>query len=200
MFTTALTREWYHAFQRVQLDRWDAITTDDVVINSPAGFGLKGREALKSWAAAFAGSLGYRIDLVDEHLALDDNGDGRGFITLNLHWKHDRDFMGIAPTGREGTSVVTLLLTIKARRILRIDVADNTLDLALYLWERGWPHVHNVVPQPLISGLKRSHQTHTRICHTYRSVKVLNPPGGRVDCEAMACSRRGEYAYMALVG
>ena len=37
--------------------------------------------------------------------------------------------MGLAPTGREGTSVETLLLTIRAGRIVRIDVADNTLDL-----------------------------------------------------------------------
>jgi hypothetical protein len=150
-----LTHELYDAFQRVELDRWDGITSDDVLINSPAGFGIRGRTALKNWATAFSSSLGYRIDLVDEHLALDDKGDGRGFITFNLHWKHDRDFMGLTPTGREGTSIETLLLTIKERRIVRIDVADNTLDLALYLWDRGWPHVHNVVPAPLRTGMDR---------------------------------------------
>ena len=159
MSTLSLTRELYEAFQRVELDRWDALTAEDVLINSPAGFGIKGRSALKSWAAAFSGTLGYQIDLVDEHLSLDHNGNGRGFITFNLHWKHDKDFMGVTPTGREGTSVETLLLTIKARRIVRIDVADNTLDLALYLWDRGWPHAHNIVPHPLVTGINRRGDT-----------------------------------------
>jgi hypothetical protein len=155
MTNATLTHELYDAFQKVELDRWDSITTEDVLINSPAGFGIRGRTALKSWATAFADSLGYQIDLVDEHLALDEKGDGRGFITFNLHWKHNKDFMGMTPTGREGTSVETLLLTIRRHRIVRIDVADNTLDLALYLWDRGWPHVHNVDPNPLVAGINR---------------------------------------------
>jgi hypothetical protein len=155
MTRTDLTHELYDAFQRVELNRWDAIIAEDVLTNSPGGVGIEGRDPLKSWAKAFASGLAYRIDLVDEHLALNDRGDGRGFITFNLHWKHREDFMGLAPTGREGTSIETLLLTIRAGRIVRIDVADNTLDLALYLWDRGWPHPHNVRPEPLVAGVDR---------------------------------------------
>jgi SnoaL-like domain len=153
--TKTITREIYDAFQRVEFDRWDAVIADDVLINSPAGQGLQGLATLKQWAAGFT-DLGYRIDLVDEHLALDGDADGRGFITFVLHWKHTKDFGGVAPTGREGTSVETMLLTIEGNEVVRIDVADNTLDLVIYLWERGWPHPHNVAPEPLVVGVDRS--------------------------------------------
>jgi SnoaL-like polyketide cyclase len=152
--TTTITREVYEAFQRVELHRWDAVIAADVLVNSPAAFGLKGLHALKEFAVGFT-HLGYRIDLVDEHLALDDQGNGRGFITLTLHWKHTKDFGGLAPTGREGTSVETLLLTIRENQVVRIDVADNTLDLAIYEWERNWPVPHNVRPEPLVVGIDR---------------------------------------------
>jgi SnoaL-like domain len=149
-----LTRDLYDAFQRAELDRWDDIIAVDVLVNSPAGFGLHGLATFKAWARQFTG-LAYRIDLVDEHLALDDAGDGRGFITFVLHWKHTGDFGGLSPTGREGTSVETLLLTVASGEIVRIDVADNTLDLAIYEWERGWPIPHNIRPEPIVAGIDR---------------------------------------------
>jgi hypothetical protein len=156
---TNLTRELYDAFQRQELDRWDAIVAADVMIDSPAGRGMRGLDILKRWAAEFGGGLAYQIDLTDEHLALDARGDGRGFITFNLHWKHAREVFGLKPTGREGTSVETLLLTIVAFKITRIHVADNSLDLALYMWQRGWTHPHNVRPDPLVRGVDRSQPT-----------------------------------------
>lgn len=149
-----ITREFYEAFQRVQFDRWNPIVAEDVLVNSPAGFGLRGLGPLKQFAAQFT-SLGYRIDLIDEHLALDEGGTGRGFITFCLNWKHTADFGGLAPTGREGTSVETMLLTIARHKIVRFDVADNTLDLAIYEWERGWPIPHNVHPEPIVTGVDR---------------------------------------------
>jgi hypothetical protein len=39
-----------------------------------------------------------------------------------------------------------MLLTIQANKVIRIDVADNTLDLSIYLWERNWPSPHDVGP------------------------------------------------------
>jgi hypothetical protein len=138
----------------VEVDRWDDLVASDVVINSPAAYGLRGLDTLKNWAGTFA-HLAYRIDLVDEHLALDGAGDGRGFLTFTLHWKHDETFFDLAPTGREGTSVETVLLTVLGNRITRIDVADNTLDLALYMWERNWPVPHNIRPEPLVTGVDR---------------------------------------------
>jgi hypothetical protein len=150
----ALTRELYEGFQRVQFNRWDAIIADDVLINSPAGRDIKGLKVLKDFATQFT-DLGYRIDLIDEHLAVDQQGDGRGFITFMLNWKHTKNFGGLVPTGREGTSVETMLLAIRRHKIVRIDVADNTLDLAIYEWERGWPIPHNVRPEPIVVGIDR---------------------------------------------
>jgi hypothetical protein len=126
-----LTREIYDAFQRIEFDRWDAVIADDVLINSPAGRDLRGLATLKEFAAQFT-RLAYRIDLVDEHLALDPAGNGRGFITFE-----------------------TMLLTVDRGQVTRIDIADNTLDLAIYEWERGWPVPHNVRPQPIIEGIDR---------------------------------------------
>jgi hypothetical protein len=149
-----LTPEIYDAFQRVEFDRWDPVIADDVLINSPAGRDLRGLVTLKDFVAQST-RLAYRIDLVDEHIALDPDGNGRGLITFVLHWKHAEDFGGLAPTGREGTSVETRLLTIEGGKVARIDIADNTLDLAIYESERGWPVPHNVRPEPIVEGVDR---------------------------------------------
>src|SRR4030095_15321687 len=99
--------------------------------------------------------LRHRIALIDEHVALDDLGNGRGFVTFMLDWKHTKDFGGLAPTGREGTSIETALLTIRSRKITRIDVAANSVDLVIYEWERGWALPHNVVPGAIVVGVDR---------------------------------------------
>jgi len=154
MIEPTITREFYEAFQRVEFGRWDAIVAEDVLVNSPAGFGMRGLQTFKEFATQFT-DLGYRIDLVDEHVALDDRGTGRGFFTFCLNWKHTKDFGGLSPTGREGTSVETLIFTIAEHQITRMDVADNTLDLAIYEWQRGWPVPQSVHPDPLVIGVDR---------------------------------------------
>jgi len=150
----SLTREFYEGFQRVEFERWDAIIDPNVVLNSPAARDIRGLPTFKGFARQFT-DLGYRIDLVDEHLALDAKGDGRGFVTFLLNWKHTADFGGLAPTGREGTSLETCLFTIRGRKIVRIDVAANSLDLAIYEWERNWAIPHNVRPEVMVTGLDR---------------------------------------------
>jgi hypothetical protein len=140
-----LTRELYDAFQRVQFDRWDAIIADDVLIRSRAG-SIKGLKTLKEFAAHLTG-LGCRIDLMDDHLALDQQGKGRGFITFMLRWRRAKDFAGLAPTGWEGTSEETMLLTIDSHKIVGID------DLAIYEWERGCPVPHTARSEGVGNGL-----------------------------------------------
>lgn len=149
-----ITYQFYDAFQKVETNGWDAIVANDVAINSPGAFNMGGLQVLKDWASGFT-QLAYQIDLIDEHLALDSEGNGRGFISFNLHWKHEQEFFGLKPTGREGTSVETLLFTIKSSKIVRIDVADNTSDLVLYLWDRGWPMPHNIRPEAIVTGINR---------------------------------------------
>jgi hypothetical protein len=38
---------------------------------------------------------------------------------------------------------------------VRIDVADNSLDLVIYMWERDWPIPHNIRPEPIAVGVDR---------------------------------------------
>jgi predicted ester cyclase len=148
-------RELYDAFQLSEFDRWDALVAEDVLVNSTMGRDIRGRETLKNWASQFVNALQSRVDLVDEFEAIDSDGNGRAFFTFCLNWKHAEEFMGVKPTGREGTSIETMILTIKNRKIVRWDVADNTVEINIYFWERGWPIPHNVHPGVLVKGIER---------------------------------------------
>jgi hypothetical protein len=105
------------------------------LISSRAG-SIKGFKTLKEFTAHLNG-LGCRIDLMDEHVALDQQGKGRGFITFALEWRRAKDLAGLAPTGRDGTSEETMLLTIDCRKIVGID------NLTIYEWERRCPVRNN---------------------------------------------------------
>lgn len=151
-----LVFEVYDAFQSGELDRWDAILHPDVVINSSAGFGNAGLETAKGWAGAFLTAFAPRVDLVDFINAIDETGNGRAVVTFNLNWKHVEPFFGVLqPTGRTGTSVENLILTVKDGLVARMEVADTTLDLAIYLHESGWVFPQNIRPVPIIQGMER---------------------------------------------
>ena len=156
MPTINFPREVYDAFQKGEFERWDALISPDVVTNSSAKFGNKGLDALKTWASAFLTAFSARIDLVDEINAVDESGNGRAVASLNLNWKHTGDFFGLAPTGREGTSIENLIMTVRDGRVTRIEVADTTLDLVIYMHERGWVFPQNIRPTPIIRGVERT--------------------------------------------
>ncbi len=150
-----IAREFYDAFQKGEFDRFDAIVHPDVITNSSASFGNKGIDALKAWASAFLPAFAPRIDLVDEIDAVDVQGNGRAVATINLNWKHVGDFFGLSPSGREGTSIENLIMTVKDGKVVRIEVADTTLDLVIYMHERGWVFPQNIRPEPLVKGMER---------------------------------------------
>lgn len=154
MTQNKFVRELYDAFQSGEFDRWDAFVAEDVLVNSTMGRGIQGRESLKNWAKAFVEALQSRVDLVDEFEGIDETGNGRAFFTVCLNWKHAKEFMGLAPTGREGTSIETMILTIENGKVVRWDVADNTVEINIYFWERGWPIPHNVHPEILVKGIE----------------------------------------------
>lgn len=148
--------EMYQAFQTGELDRWDEIVHPDVVTNSSASFGNKGIDALKTWAGAFLVAFSPRIDLVDYINAIDEQGNGRAVMTFNLNWKHVQPFFGVLqPTGRTGTSIENLILTVKNGKVTRMEVADTTLDLVIYMHENGWKFPQNIQPEPIIKGIER---------------------------------------------
>lgn len=145
----------YGAFQTGELDRWDTLFHDNVLTNSSAAFGVQGREALKAWANAFLTAFRPRIDLVDQINAIDADGNGRAVATFNLNWTHVAPFYHLQPTGRSGTSVENLIMTVRDGKVARMEVADTTLDLVIYMHESGWRFPQNIRPKPIIRGIDR---------------------------------------------
>lgn len=143
-----ITLEIYKGFSQNRLNLWDAVIHPDVKSNSPAGRNIDGISALKRWNQSFITSFSPRTDLIDHFVAGD-----RGLVTINLHWKHDRPFNGLAPTGKTGTSVENFILRIENGLVTQWDVADGSLDLALYLHDEGLKMPTFVEPPALMKGL-----------------------------------------------
>jgi hypothetical protein len=125
-----------------------------VVVTSPAGVDVRGRATVEKSARPFR-YLADGVDLVDEHVAVDRGGNGRAAITWVVPWKPTRDGDGLRPTGRDGASVETLLVTVASGQIVRIDVADHRVDVALYQCERGWPTPGKLRAEPIVVGIDR---------------------------------------------
>ena len=145
---SSITLQIYKGFSQNRLDLWDAVIHPDVKSNSPAGRNIDGIAALKRWNQSFIDAFRPRTDLVDHFVAGD-----RGLVTVNLHWKHERPFNGLAPTGKTGTSVENFILRIENGLITRWDVADGSLDLAIYLHDSGLKLPTFVEPPALITGV-----------------------------------------------
>lgn len=89
-----------------------------------------------------------RIDLVDEFIAGD-----RALVTINQHWHHvGKDFFGIKPTGESGTSVEIFILWLRDGKVAQMNVADNTLDLAKYILEKGFEAPRGIEPPAIVKG------------------------------------------------
>ena len=145
---SSITLQIYKGFSQNRLDLWDAVVHPDVKSNSTAGLNINGIAALKRWNQSFIDAFRPRTDLVDHFVAGD-----RGLVTINLHWKHERPFNGLAPTGKTGTSVENFILRIQNGMVTRWDVADASLDLAIYLHDEGLKMPTFVEPPALIKGL-----------------------------------------------
>ncbi|MEM9083215.1 MAG: ester cyclase [Planctomycetota bacterium] len=154
----SIPRRVYEAFQRGEFDRWDEVIAPDVEMNSSASFGTVGLDKVKAWAGSFLSAFSAQIDLVDEIDAVDASGNGRAVATVNLIWQHTGDFFGLQPTGRSGTSVENLIMTVRNGKVVRMEVADTTLDLVIYMHERGWVFPQNIRPEPIVRGIERRSQ------------------------------------------
>jgi hypothetical protein len=145
---TGVAKEIFEGFAFNQTERWEAVVHPDVVGNSPAGRDIAGLAALQSWIRAFHEAFDLRIDLIDEFVIGD-----RGMVTVNLNWKHDRaPFFGLKPTGESGTSIESFLLKLTDGKVSSFTVADQSLDLALYLHAQGMEMPSRVRPPALIEG------------------------------------------------
>lgn len=145
---TELALNIYKAFAYNRLEEWDRLIHPEVKVNSPTGRGIVGLNALKPFGSAFHAAFRPTIDLIDHYVAGD-----RGSVTVNLHWKHDgEEFYGIKPTGQGGTSIETFLLRIEDGLVTHWDTADNSLDLANYLFSEAYDLPKEVKPPALIEG------------------------------------------------
>lgn len=145
---TGLAKEIYEGFALNQTERWDAIVHPEVITNSPAGRDIAGRDALQGWIKAFHAAFELRVDLIDHYVAGD-----RGLVTVNLHWVHNRGaFFGIEATGQSGTSIESFLLGLTDGLVTSFTVADQSLDLAIYIHEQGMEMPSRVEPPALIKG------------------------------------------------
>lgn len=151
-----LGRQFYQAFQNGRIDDFDKFIQEDVVMFTNGSYGKsEGIKGLKMWAGEFIKSLSPRIDLVDEFEA-----DSRGFIGINLNWKHVKDFFYLKANGREGTSVEYLIYRIKDGKISEIRVADLSMDLFLHMYEAGQAVNLGMHPEPIIKGIERRKMNH----------------------------------------
>ena len=146
-YDLSITRESYEAFASGQLDRWDALIAPDMVLHSTLGRDMRGLAPLKAWASAFHTAFRPRIDLLDEFSAHD-----RAVFTVNLHWYHTAPFFGVPPTGQSGTSIESFILRLEDGKVIEWLVADQTLDLVVYLAGQGMPYPRGVAPVPLVAG------------------------------------------------
>ena len=145
---SSITLRIYEGFSQNRLDLWDAVIHPNVKSNSPAGRNIDGIAALKRWNQSFIDAFRPRTDLVDHFVV-----ENRGLVTINLHWKHERPFNGLAPTGKTGTSVENFILRIENGLVTRWDVADGSLDLAIYLHDEGLKMPTFVEPPALVKGV-----------------------------------------------
>ena len=51
--------------------------------------------------------------------------------------------------------VYNLIMTVRNGKVVRLDVADTTLDLVIYMHERGWVFPQNIRPEPIVRGIER---------------------------------------------
>ncbi|MBL6082155.1 ester cyclase [Belnapia sp. T18] len=145
---TGVAKEIFEGFAFNQTERWEVVVDPDVIGNSPACRDIAGLPALQNWIKAFHEAFDLRIDLIDEFV----EGD-RGMVTVNLNWKHDcAPFFGIEPIGHSGTSIESFLLKLTDGKVTSFTVADQSLDLALYLHAQGMRMPSRVRPPALIHG------------------------------------------------
>jgi predicted ester cyclase len=145
---TGLAKEIYEGFALNQTDRWNDVVHPDVITNSPAGRDIAGRAALTDWIKAFHAAFELHVDLIDHFVAGD-----RGMVTVNLHWTHNRGaFFELQPTGQSGTSVESFLLELADGKVTSFTVADQSLDLALYIHAQGMEMPSRVTPPAIVKG------------------------------------------------
>ena len=132
----------------------DEIYADDVVLYSPIGWGIAGKQALLDFVSEFhKGYPGMRVALHDEFYSADGS---RGAFRFMIHWHNTGAFFGHAPTGMRGTMTETHTVRIRDGRFHEQIVGDNTfqmpyLELVVRKIEMPW-ETPDPAPEILSAG------------------------------------------------
>jgi SnoaL-like domain len=124
---TTPAQRFIRAFGTNDRDLLDEIYDDDVVLYSPIGWGVQGKQAMLDFVGEFhKGYPGLRIVLHDEFYSADRS---RGAFRFVHHWHNTGEFYGHEPTGMRGTQTETHMVRIRDGRIHEQVVGDTTFQM-----------------------------------------------------------------------
>jgi hypothetical protein len=122
-----LAQRFVQAFATNDGGLLDEIYADDVVLYSPIGWGISGKQAFFEFVNEFhKGYPGMRVGLHDEFYSADGS---RGAFRFMIHWHNSGQFFGYAPTGRRGTQTETHTVRVHDGQIHEQVVGDNTFQM-----------------------------------------------------------------------
>jgi hypothetical protein len=149
----SLAQRFTDAFGRREVAALRELYAEDVVLYTPLGWPVEGREALESFALEFhAANPGMRIALHDEFYSADG---ARACWRIRLHYHNTEAFYGNQATGDAGTMTETHLLRVADDRIVEHVVGDNTFHMPyqeLVLWRMPFPET-TPDPSPEIASI-----------------------------------------------
>jgi uncharacterized protein YciI len=118
----------------------DAIYHPDVVLYTPLGWPIRGRDALKDFVGQFhTANPGLRVTLHDEFESADRT---RVCFRFVIHFHNTGPFYGNPPTGERGTMSETHAVRLQAGRIVEQFVGDNNFSMPhqeLVTWGMDFP-------------------------------------------------------------
>jgi quinol monooxygenase YgiN len=129
----------------------DEIYDPDVLLYTPLGWPIRGRDALKEFVGQFhAAYPGLRVTLHDQFTSADGS---RVCFRFVIHFANTGPFYGYPPTGMTGTMSETHAVRVKDGRIVEQIVGDNNFSMPyqeLVSWGMDFPR-DTPDPNPVIT-------------------------------------------------
>ena len=129
----------------------DEIYDPEVLLYTPLGWPISGRDALKDFVGQFHGANpGLRVTLHDEFESADGT---RACFRFVIHFHNTGPFYGNPPTGERGTMSETHAVRLRDGRIAEQFVGDNNFSMPhqeLVTWKMDFPR-DTPDPSPVIA-------------------------------------------------
>jgi uncharacterized protein YciI len=138
--TDSLARRFVEALGTNDQELLDEIYDPDVLLYTPLGWPISGRDAVKEFVGQFhAANPGLRVTLHDEFEAPDRT---RVCFRFVIHFHNTGPFYGNPPTGEQGTMSETHAVRLRDGRIVEQFVGDNNFSMPhqeLVTWGMDFP-------------------------------------------------------------